>query len=72
MFTSGARTVAIWMLMVISPMLLIGTAQASSITYHVSFSDYVSGSILQWLAKKGFEPKRDTTDRTRIVLSHFV
>jgi hypothetical protein len=70
MFTSGARTVVIWMLMVISPVVLIGTAQASSITYQVSFSDYVSGSILQWLAKKGFEPKRDTTNRNRVVLSH--
>jgi hypothetical protein len=70
MFTSGARTVVIWMLIVVSVVLLIGTAHASSITYDVLFSDYVSGSTLQWLAKKGFEPKRDATNGNKVVLSH--
>jgi hypothetical protein len=70
MFTSGARTVVIWMLIVVSAVLLTGTAHASSIAYDVLFSDYVSGSTLQWLAKKGFEPKRDATNGNKVVLSH--
>jgi len=43
MFTSGARAIVIWMLIVISAVLLIGTAHATSITYDVLFTDYVSG-----------------------------
>ena len=70
MFTSGARTVVIWMLIVVSAVLLTGTAHASSITYDVLFTDYVSGSTLQWLAKKGFQPKRDATNGNKVVLSH--
>jgi hypothetical protein len=35
----------------------------------VSFADYSEGSILQWLAKKGFAPKRDAADPKRVVLS---
>ena len=70
MFTSGTRTIVISMLIVVSTVLLIGTARASSITYDVLFSDYVSGSTLQWLAKKGFEPKRDATNGNKVVLSH--
>ena len=37
MFTSGTRTIVIWMLIAISAVLLIGTAHASSITYDVFF-----------------------------------
>ena len=70
MFTSDARSIVIWMLIVVSTALPIGTARASNTTYHVSFSDFVSGPILQWLAEKGFEPKRDATNRNRVVLSH--
>ena len=70
MFTSGARTIVLWMLVAISAVLLTGTAHASSITYDVFFSDYVSGSRLQWFAKKGFEPKRDATNGNKVVLSH--
>jgi len=70
MFPSGARTVVIWMLIVVSAVLLTGTAHASSITYDVLFTDYVSGSTLQWLAKKGFQPKRDATNGNKVVLSH--
>ena len=70
MFTSGARTIVIWMLIVISAALLVGTAHASSITYDVLFTDYQGGSTLQWLAKKGFEPKRDATNGNKVVLSH--
>src|SRR5215468_8671883 len=70
MFASGARTIVIWMLIVIGAVLLIGTAHASSITYDVLFTDYVSGSTLQWFATKGFEPKRDATNGNKVVLSH--
>ena len=70
MFTFGAPTIMIWMLIVVGAVLLMGTARASSITYDVLFTDYVSGSTLQWLAKKGFEPKRDATNGNKVVLSH--
>jgi len=34
------------------------------------FSDYSSGSTLQWLAQKGFEPERDATNSRKVVISH--
>ena len=46
-----------------------GGETSTGITYNVSFADYSEGSILQWLAKKGFAPKRDAADPKRVVLS---
>jgi Protein of unknown function (DUF3047) len=69
-FMSSKRSLVIWTLMVASAVfLLVRTARASSITYDVVFSDYLGGSTLQWLAKKGFEPKRDATNKSRVVFS---
>jgi hypothetical protein len=51
-------------------LLIVGVARASNITYVVEFSDYLGGSTLQWLAKKGFEPKRDAANKARVVISH--
>ena len=40
---------------------------AASITYDVTFSDYKSGPALDWLAQKGFTPKRDANNANRVV-----
>jgi hypothetical protein len=63
------RTLAIWTAIAAGAALL-ATARASSITYDVQFSDYVSGPTLQWLAKKGFEPQRDAANSKKVVFSH--
>jgi len=71
MFMSGKHSLVIWTLLVAGVVsLIVGAARASNITYHVEFSDYLGGSTLQWLAKKGFEPQRDTTNKNRVVISH--
>ena len=68
---SGKHSLVIWTLLVAGVVsLIVGAARASNITYHVEFSDYLGGSTLQWLAKKGFEPQRDTTNKNRVVISH--
>ena len=68
---SGKRSFAIWTLVLAGvASLVIGAARASSITYDVEFSDYLGGSIVQWLSKKGFEPKRDATNKDRVAISH--
>ena len=68
---SGKHSLVIWTLLVAGVVsLIVGAARASNITYHIEFSDYLGGSTLQWLAKKGFEPQRDTTNKNRVVISH--
>jgi hypothetical protein len=49
---------------------LVGTASAASISYDVKFFDYHGGSTLDWLARKGFEPKREAANANRVLLSH--
>src|SRR5262249_50147579 len=58
------------MLLVTGAVYLMGEAHAASITYAVAFSDFSGGSVLQWIAKKGFKPKRDATDSKKVVFSH--
>jgi Protein of unknown function (DUF3047) len=71
MFTAGKRRLVIWTLLVAGVVsIIVGAARASNVTYDVEFSDYLGGSTLHWLAKKGFEPKRDATNKNRVIISH--
>jgi hypothetical protein len=46
-----------------------GAESASDIAYAMSFSDYSGGPALAWLAKKGFAPKRDAANESKVVFS---
>jgi len=46
-----------------------GAQSAVEITYEVSFDDYSGGSTLQWLARKGFTPKRDADNPRSVIFS---
>jgi hypothetical protein len=46
-----------------------GAESSADITYKVSFGDYSGGPTLQWLAKKGFAPKRDAANQRSVVFS---
>lgn len=44
-------------------------AAADDVSFTMSFSDYQGGSALKWLADKGFEPKRDADNQSRVTYS---
>jgi hypothetical protein len=41
----------------------------AEVVYKLSFTDYSGGPALQWLAKKGFTPKRDAADERSVGFS---
>jgi hypothetical protein len=41
----------------------------AGVTYTMGFSDYSSGSVLQWLAGKGFKTQRDAANSGKVVYS---
>jgi hypothetical protein len=44
-------------------------AEAADVTFSLGFADYAGGPPLQWLAQKGFMPKRDAANQSRVVFS---
>jgi hypothetical protein len=46
-----------------------GAGSSSDVAYSISFADYTGGPPLQWLAMKGFVPKRDAENQDRVVFS---
>jgi hypothetical protein len=42
---------------------------AGEIVYDISFAGYTGGPVLQWLAQKGFVPKRDADSQRSVVFS---